>query len=158
MNYLERSLLCILQNFNFYITEGEDFAKVEATVKFKPGEDKRPLTVVIIDDDESPVLEKKEVFDLILTDPDKTIITMPEKAKIIIDDTQQDKDAPLDKNVATGKLSCHLLSECSCLNIFISFFQSRKSLSNSFYMRLRRISVLLTSKCYVKVFWTKLRQ
>ena len=77
------------------------------TVRFEPGEDKRPVTVVIVDDAKKPLFENKEVFDLTLSNPDKSTITMPEKAKIVIDDTEQDKDSPRDsKNLPKGKMPC----------------------------------------------------
>lgn len=64
----------------------EDFTKVEVTVEFKAGETKQPVEVDILNDENSPVFENVEAFDLVLQDARKAIITMPEKAKIIIED------------------------------------------------------------------------
>ena len=106
---------------------------VNETVHFKPGEDKSPLTVVILDDDEKPTLENEEYFYILLSDPVESTITMPEKVKVIIDDTQQDEDAPSDGRLPAGQCDCDPLDGDFHMTIPIHFPVPEVSFEDDLY-------------------------
>lgn len=70
--------------------EIEDFLKVEEVLKFDIGQDKVPLKITIVDDAENPLKEGLESFILQLSDALNAVIVMPEEAKVIVDDKEND--------------------------------------------------------------------
>ena len=122
-----------------YLSEGEDFVKVNETVEFKPGEDSVPVMIEIIDDD---VLEDSELFDLILENPDKATVTMPEKAKVTIKDQgdQEPSETGSECHTAIAKISRQSYFP------FFLYVQNLEYRSNTCFTLFRRLTESLLSK------------
>lgn len=68
----------------------EDYLKVDEVIEFDVGQDKYPLKITIVDDKMDPIKEGKESFNLKLFDAMNAVIVMPEEAKVIVDDKEND--------------------------------------------------------------------
>lgn len=93
------------------VAEKTDFLPIEEMIEFSEGQDKAPVIITIVDDDEQPVLEGVETFYLVLQYPKNATISEPETMKILIND--KDLDSMLKFIYFHSNLSvntCHFFS------------------------------------------------
>ena len=71
-------------------TVGEDYIEVEEKLVFQEGEDRRGVTVTLLDDAGRPSVEGREVLHLVLRSPLGGLLGRLPSTTLAIDDTRQD--------------------------------------------------------------------